>query len=70
MNGGGVEEEAAAVVRSVRKRGAVDADHSAVGENLKHVEVSRESLCIRMQLTGFSPSPHKSGRTCRRPLLH
>ena len=34
VNGGGVEEEAAAVVGGVRERGAVDADHSAIGENL------------------------------------
>ena len=34
VNGGGVEEEAAAVVRRVRERGAVDADNSPIGKNL------------------------------------
>ena len=34
VNGGGVEEEAAAVVGGVREWGAVDADNSAIGENL------------------------------------
>ena len=39
MNGRGVKEEAAAVFSRIREGGAVDADHSAIGEHLGTAEL-------------------------------